>query len=54
MIRTDKDRPVHVIVNPRSGYGGQGLVLADVLAALRRADFDVVEYRTRAPEDATR
>lgn len=54
MIRTDKDRPIHVIVNPHSGYGGQGLVLADVKAALRRAELDLVEYTTRAPEDATR
>jgi diacylglycerol kinase (ATP) len=54
MIRTDKDRPIHVIVNPHSGYGGQALVLADLIAALRRADMDVVEYVTRAPEDATR
>ena len=43
-----------MIVNPRSGYGGQGLVLADVMAALRRADLDAVEYTTKAPEDATR
>ncbi|HUS92506.1 MAG TPA: diacylglycerol kinase family protein [Phycisphaerae bacterium] len=54
MIRTDKDRPIHVIVNPHSGYGGQGQVLPDVLAAIRRADMEVVEYTTRAPEDATR
>jgi diacylglycerol kinase (ATP) len=54
MIRTEKDRPVHVIVNPRSGYGGQGLVLADLKAALRRAGMDLVEYTTKAPEDATR
>jgi len=54
MIRTDKDRPVHVIVNPRSGYGGQGQVLTDLKAALRAAEMDFVEYTTRAPEDATR
>lgn len=53
-MHTDKDKPIHVIVNPSSGYGGQGLVLADVVAALRRADLPVVEYVTRAPEDATR
>ena len=54
VIHTEKNRPIHVIVNPSSGYGGQKQVLTDVLAALRRADFDVVEYVTRAPEDATR
>ena len=53
-IRTDKDRPIHLIVNPQSGYGGQGLVLADVKAALRRAELEFVEYVTQAPEDATR
>jgi len=54
MIRTDKDKPIHVIVNPHSGYGGQRHLLADLLGTLRRADLDVVEYTTRAPEDATR
>jgi len=54
MIRTDAERPIHVIVNPHSGYGGQGLVLADLKAALRAADLHVVEYTTKAPEDATR
>jgi diacylglycerol kinase (ATP) len=54
MIRTDAERPIHVIVNPRSGYGGHGLLLADLKAALRAADLHVVEYTTTAPEDATR
>ena len=43
MIRTDKDKPIHVIVNPHSGYGGQRHILADLLGTLRRADLDVVE-----------
>jgi diacylglycerol kinase (ATP) len=54
MIHTSKDRPIHVIVNPHSGYGGQQGLLGDLLATLRRADLDVVEYTTRAPADATR
>lgn len=54
MIRTDKDRPIHIIVNPRSGYGGHAAALADLIAALRAGEMDVVEYITRAPEDATR
>ena len=54
MIQTDKDRPIHIIVNPHSGYGGGKLVLADVVSALREAGLDVVEYTTTAPEDATR
>jgi len=53
MIQTDKDRPIHIIINPHSGYGGQGLVLASVSATLREAGFDVIEYTTRAAEDAT-
>ena len=54
MIQIDKNRPIHIIINPHSGYGGQGLVLAGVSATLREAGFDVVEYTTRAAEDATR
>ncbi|HUS46622.1 MAG TPA: diacylglycerol kinase family protein [Phycisphaerae bacterium] len=47
-------RTVHLIVNPRSGYGGQRQLLADLSVALRDADLQVVEYTTRAPQDATR
>jgi len=54
MIRTDKDKPIHIIINPHSGYGGQRLVLADVATALRESGYDVVEYVTDAPNDATR
>jgi len=54
MIQTDPDRPIHIIINPHSGYGSQRLVLADVTAALRESGYDVVEYVTTAPDDATR
>lgn len=47
-------RTVHLIVNPRSGYGGQRQLLADMSAALRDVNLQVVEYTTRAPHDATR
>lgn len=46
--------PVHLIINPRSGYGGQKHLLADVRAAMRAAGIGVVEYTTTAPQDATR
>lgn len=46
-------RLVHLIVNPKSGYGGQRLVLGDLNAALRHAGVEVVEYTTRWANDAT-
>lgn len=54
MIAADKDRPVHIIVNPHSGYGGQGLILTDLKALLHQSRMEAVEYVTKAPEDATR
>ncbi len=54
MISTTHDKPVHVIVNPRSGYGGKKLVLAGLLRALRNAGIDAVEYVTTAAGDARR
>lgn len=47
-------RRIHLIVNPRSGYGGHGGMLADLKAAMRAAGMTVDEYHTRAPADATR
>ncbi|MDY6914388.1 MAG: diacylglycerol kinase family lipid kinase [Planctomycetota bacterium] len=54
MSRIDKTRPIHVIINPHSGYGSHHHVLADLRAELGLAGFDTVEYTTAAPEDATR
>jgi len=48
------DAPVHLVVNPRSGYGGKGLLLADLRAEAARARLELVEYTTRGPADATR
>jgi diacylglycerol kinase family enzyme len=45
--------PLHLIVNPRSGYGGHRLLLSDLRAAARAAGRDLVEYTTRGPKDAT-
>jgi diacylglycerol kinase (ATP) len=54
MIRTMEIRRVHLVINPRSGYGGQRLLLGDLHAAFREAGLEVVEYTTQAPHDATR
>jgi len=53
MGQADTTRPVHVIVNPRSGYGGRTGALRDLCAALRRSGVNLVEYTTTAPRDAT-
>lgn len=46
-------RNVHLIVNPHSGHGGKKLLLAELRAQLRRGGFELTEYTTRAPNDAT-
>lgn len=46
-------KPVHLIVNPHSGYGGQRLLLAELRSLARQAGIDLIEYTTRAAEDAT-
>jgi len=50
----DTTLPVHLIINPKSGYGGSRLLLADLRAEMRRTGIRIEEYTTRAPEDATR
>ena len=47
------DKPAHLIINPQSGHGGQKLLLADLRAAMRRYNIELVEYTTKAPQDAT-
>lgn len=54
MSEIDPGKPVHLIVNPHSGYGGHSLLLSDLRPAMRRAGFEIVEYTTRGPSDATR
>ena len=49
----DRRLPVHLVINPKSGYGGQRLVVADLNAALRQAGLEVIEYTTRWANDAT-
>ena len=53
MIRTDKNRPIHLIINPHSGYGGRKLLIAELRAQIRQAGMELTEYTTRAPQDAT-
>ena len=50
----DKNLPVHLVINPRSGYGGSRLMITDLRSEVFRAGMDLVEYTTRGPEDATR
>ena len=52
-MAVSRNLPIHVIINPHSGYGGKRLLLADLRHELRAAGYDVVEYTTKAPDDAT-
>lgn len=54
MAEIDASRPVHLIVNPHSGYGGGKHMLGLLRAAARRRGLNLVQYTTRAPADATR
>ena len=54
MRQVDTSRPVHLIINPRSGYGGSRHMLGQLRTAARRGGVNLVEYTTCAPEDATR
>ena len=51
---TDDSQPVHLIINPHSGYGGRKRLLSDLRAECRRAGIELREYTTGAPHDATR
>ena len=53
-MATKTDRPVHLIINPHSGYGSERQVLPELRAELRLAGYDLVEYTTRCAGDATR
>jgi YegS/Rv2252/BmrU family lipid kinase len=47
-------KPVYIVINPRSGYGGLGRLLAELQAQLRREGIASVRHVTTAPRDATR
>ncbi|MBS3821293.1 MAG: YegS/Rv2252/BmrU family lipid kinase [Planctomycetes bacterium] len=48
------DKPVYLIINPRSGYGGRKRQLANLRGELAKAGYDLVEYVTKYAGDATR
>ncbi len=50
----EKEKPVYMIINPRSGYGGRKLLLAELRNQVRRFGWELVEYVTRYAGDATR
>ena len=54
MTRLDERKPVHLIINPLSGYGGHKRLLGELRGEFRAAGVDLVEYTTTAPDDATR
>jgi diacylglycerol kinase (ATP) len=47
------EKPIHIIINPHSGYGSERLLLAELRAELRQEGYRVVEYTTKAAHDAT-
>jgi diacylglycerol kinase family enzyme len=54
MINVTEEKPVRLVVNPHSGYGGHAQALSRFRAELRSARIPLVEYVTTAPADATR
>jgi len=46
-------RAIHVIINPKSGSGLKRTALVEFFATLKMYGKEVVEYRTKAPDDAT-
>ncbi len=54
MAGIDRNLPVHLVINPHSGYGGRQLLLADLRVAMAEVGMNWVEYTTRGPDDATR
>ncbi|MCD4823107.1 MAG: diacylglycerol kinase family lipid kinase [Phycisphaerae bacterium] len=49
-----KSKPVHLIINPKSGYGGKKRILSDLRSLLAQTGRPLVEYVTQAAADATR
>jgi len=47
------DKPVHVIINPRSGQGAQKLVLSQLLNLMREKGITAVTHPTRSAGHAT-
>ena len=53
MTLLDTSKPVHLIVNPRSGSGVRRGSLTKLRGLLRETEFTVVEHTTTGPDDAT-
>ena len=53
MSKIDITRPVHLIVNPHSGYGVGRHLLVHLRSSARKNGIKLIEYTTRAPQDAT-
>ncbi len=53
MTTIETKHPIHLIINPKSGYGSSRLMLADLRNELRQRNLPWQEYTTRGPEDAT-
>ncbi len=48
------DKPIYLIINPHSGYGGTRLLLPELRSRIRRGGHELVEYVTRHAGDAAR
>ncbi|MBL7132625.1 MAG: diacylglycerol kinase family lipid kinase [Phycisphaerae bacterium] len=46
-------RPVHLIINPHSGYGGKKLLVNHLRNVMRAAGIQMAEHTTTGPDDAT-
>jgi len=52
MPELDRTKPIHLIVNPHSGYGGERRLLSEFRSLLRSGDWLLAEHTTRWPGDA--
>ncbi len=52
MPKLDRTKPIHLIINPHSGYGGGRPVLSELRTLLRQTDWQIIEHTTRWAGDA--
>jgi diacylglycerol kinase (ATP) len=52
-MEVDQNKPVHLVINPRCGYGGHHGAVVQLKAEARAEGVDLVEYVTKGPRDAT-
>jgi diacylglycerol kinase (ATP) len=53
MIQADASNPLHLVINPKSGYGGRKRMLAELRRRIESLGLPLVEYETRCAGDAT-